>query len=121
MVKMKYTLERWERALVFQILEMSDVFRGFNGGIKCDNNFEIFSAAHPDIAYDKKVYLLGKQKDKDLTISIKYFGNNQDRDRYFEEIQNALAQWSQSPDVWDDTEFSGAASPPAHDGTIITL
>jgi hypothetical protein len=106
-VKIKYRLEKWENALVFQVLEMDERFRSGNKGANSHrrpSRYNVTSYCAPSIIGSEVVHLRGSDKSMDLYISTHTFSSNKERDEYFDEIQDALADWAANWEGWREGE-----------------
>lgn len=100
-MKLKYRLEKFEKALVFQVLEMDDRFRCEKGGfqrVHTAKGFHVFSDYTPQLSQCDGVYLRGKDEARDLEIQCLNFVTNKDRDEQFDKIQAAIEDWANN---WD--------------------
>jgi len=98
-MKLKYTLSKLEKALVFQVLEMDERFRSRAdvGGILCraKNEMWVRSMDTPEIR-GVEIFLRGESKEGDDSIEILEFDTNKQRDKIFNRIQEALADWAEN-------------------------
>jgi len=106
-MKLKYRLEKWEKALVFQVLEMDERFRSDNSMCVCNcfvskNGVKVYSADFPVI--DNDVFLMGYSWSEDNNVSSFDFDSNKERDEHFDRIQEAIEDWANNWKGWGDKE-----------------
>lgn len=106
MTKIKFKLLKFEKALVFQVLEMDERFRNQNSLKEFKSkNIDIFSAAGPNINSTKNaIFLRGSNKDNDLKITTELFKSNSDRDKHFDKIIAALQDWAENWEGFKEPE-----------------
>jgi hypothetical protein len=122
-MKIKYRLEKWEKAIVFQILEMDERFRttedGPGDGIKyvCKtNDMLVRSSSYPRLEADI-IWLRGEDKEDDLDIICRLFDTNKERDIYYSKVQAALNDWANNWEGWSKEEPEA----PPHEPNIFVL
>lgn len=98
-MKLKYNLSKFEKALVFQVLEMDERFRSKldDEGIsfRTKNGMWVRSVCNPVI--DKgEIFLQGQTTELDGQVTIKHFDTNKQRDKFFDQMQGALADWAEN-------------------------
>lgn len=91
----KFRLEKFEKALVFQVLEMREDLRGCDEYV-CENGISVESSNVPDITTvdDDTIYLQGDDVEEDLRVSVAHFESDEERDRCQERILQALSAWA---------------------------
>lgn len=100
-MKLKYRLEKWERALVFQVLEMDERFRRKFPADELLTHDEVRSFSCPEINYSF-IFLWGTDKIGDMRVSHLRFDDNEKRDARFEEIHAQLADWAANWEGWKE-------------------
>ena len=99
----KIRLEKWERAVVMQVLEMDDELR--NKEVIFDNgDMVIASSACPSIASCGIFYVRGNKKNDDFHISIGSFDNNKERDKYYNEVVQLFKDYNNREKEEEKTE-----------------
>lgn len=84
----KIRLEKWARAIVFQVLSMDEDLRnkkGNNGLIFDNGNLYLRSIEEPEIDCDG-IFLWGDNYDGDFQICYMIFVNNKSRDEFYDRI-----------------------------------
>lgn len=96
--KLKFRLEVWERAVVFQVLHMDERFRSKDVRIKeyaCNNGFTVVSSVYPHISKDA-IDLRGEGLDYDFDASAITFDTNEQAENYKQKVLSALTEWSEN-------------------------
>ena len=82
----KIRLEKWEKAIVMQVLEMEEALREkkeiheFNGFLLCSYDY-------PSLTDEEKgICLRGFESDYDFDVSSITFDTNNERDEYYQKI-----------------------------------
>ena len=106
--RIKFRLEKWERAVVFQVLEMDKEFRCASRIMKTDfktDNFSVLSYENLAICNQRwhEIYLWGYDKDRDFNIDSVYFDDNTIRDEYYDKVIKSLKYWAKNY-PWSDKE-----------------
>ena len=89
----KFRLEKWEKAVVFQILEQEEFECG---KVYSNEEFSIDVLAHPELPDCSFVYLRGSDSSKDFRVSSAVFDTNVERDEYYDKILKAFSDWKKS-------------------------
>ncbi|MGD9159641.1 MAG: hypothetical protein PVG39_14605 [Desulfobacteraceae bacterium] len=89
----KFRLEKWEKAVVFQILEQESFERG---DIYKNENFSIKVSACPELLDCSLVFLRGWRRAEDFLVSSAVFDTNAARDEYYDKILKAFSDWKKS-------------------------
>jgi hypothetical protein len=88
----KFRLEKWERAVVFQIFEQDK----FEHGVVYNNGeFIIEVLLHPEQSCNY-IYLRGENSSEDFRVSSVQFNTNSERDAYYDEILKVFSDWKKS-------------------------
>jgi hypothetical protein len=124
-MKIKFKLVKFEKALAFQVLEMDERFRRKDDAkdeyiFKASNLMEIISICEPDLLGpwslgDLTICLRGTKKYKDFKVDAFLFQDNYQRDECHDKIINALREWAEKWEGWNNTES------PAIDGDVFTF
>jgi len=89
----KFRLEKWEKAVVFQILEQDKFERG---DVYSNGEFRIVISSHPAFGLGHIIYLRGRHSSKDLNVSSAVFETNAERDAYYDKILKTFSDWKKS-------------------------
>ncbi len=89
--KIKFRLEKWEKALVFQVLEMDERFK--NTTWEAKNGLDIVSMLCPDVT-ERGLWLRGGSKDSDIRVASQLFVSDAERDARYDTIIAALKDWA---------------------------
>lgn len=98
--KLKYKLIKLEQALVFQILQQHENFlrkeRTLEHSYRARNGWVIKSELSPNLnsVSDKVIYLRGSMPRYHFIPTSYFFDNNLSRDAAYDQIQEALKDWS---------------------------
>ena len=92
-MKIKFKLVKFERALIFQILEMDERFRYMDYINSFKSKLCVQSELNPGMG-NSILYLRGAWKARDFDIKLKYFDSNDDRDIYFDKIIASFRDWA---------------------------
>jgi hypothetical protein len=97
MKMIKIRLERWEKALVMQVLEQDEALRG-NLDFKASNGWALRSVGSPDfnsnITKTLQIFIRGEQEHRDMNIAVKYFDSNARRDKYHKNIVQLFTEYN---------------------------
>lgn len=108
-------IEKWEKCLVMQILEMDERFRNddFTSAMSyiSANGVHIESSSSPNIHWDDirdfySIHLRGYDSPDDYKIVVKYFDNNNDRDKAYDLFVEALKDWAENWEGWKEKKKS---------------
>lgn len=82
----KIRLEKWEKTIVMQVLEMDEELRGVgeifdNGDMTLESNMSVSISNCIDT-----VYIRGDLRSKDWTVSSRWFETYTDRDEYYNRV-----------------------------------
>lgn len=103
MTKLKIRVEKWEKAISAQILEMDERFRGLpKKKFISKKIFHVNSSTYPQF-YEENIYLRGDEKDRDFNIFSKGFSTNEERDAYHQRLYDALCDWAKNWEGWGET------------------
>ena len=94
MAKLKIRLEKWEKVLVFQVLEMDESLRG-SVDFEASNGIKIASPNVP-VVHTNSIALWGNWKTWDFIIQTVYFDSNEERDEHYDKIVAALREWEKT-------------------------
>lgn len=89
----KFRLEKWEKAVVFQILEQ-DKFK--RGEVYSNEEFSIEVLLHPELPDCSSIFLRGSDSSKDLSVSSVLFNTTVGRDEYYDKIMKVFSDWKKS-------------------------
>jgi hypothetical protein len=90
----KLRIEKWEKAVVMQVLEMDERLRGHKyiyGG----KLMGIKSANFPFLN-DNCIYLRGNARDKDYDVCVQEYDSNIECDKYYDKVIQTLNEWKNS-------------------------
>lgn len=103
--KIKFKLVKFERALVFQVLEMDERFRNKHedGSInfKSKKSLNIISLDGPAI-FEDRIYLRGRFDMFDFDVGHMPFESNTKRDEYYNQVLEALKDWAENWQGWNE-------------------
>jgi len=107
MIKLKYRLEKWEKVVVFQILEQNELFKNKNTFNDLDyatnNDMVITSSDRRSTDLEDKIIFVRRVNTRcPLSIGTKYFNNNEERNKYFDSMQKALKDWAANWEGWKE-------------------
>lgn len=93
----RFRLDKYEKALVFQVLDMREDLRGRDAYL-ASNGVEIKTTTHPYLeVYDSTphVYVRGCDSTQDAYPAGIAFSSNEKRDEYYENVIQALKEWAE--------------------------
>lgn len=101
--KIKFKLVKFERALVFQVLEMDERFRVKRGGqcFNIESSFTVCSVDTPGL-YSDSIDLRGSDTKEDFHVSVEHFGSNEARDKRYNRALEALKNWADNWPGWNE-------------------
>ena len=92
-MKLKYKLIKLERALVFQVLEQSELVEPGGNLYRCSNGVLVGSVRSPELS-GSSIFLRGDFKASDLKAAARDFESNAERDDYAARLHAALKEWA---------------------------
>lgn len=95
MSHIKFRLEKFEKGLVFQVIEMDKRFRcsATDNSEFISSQLIVASSLCPDLT-TSKIYLRGSDYLNDFKIATIMFDNNEERDIYHNKVIVSLTEWS---------------------------
>jgi hypothetical protein len=100
----KIRLEKWERSVVMQVLEMDESLRGKETiYTKGTTTLDILSLNSPALEATC-IYLCGDEKWRDYDVATESFKTNEERDEYFDKVVATLKAWKESLKEKGETE-----------------
>ena len=94
---LKVKLLRWEKALIFQVLEMDERFRATDYDheqvFRASNGIKILSGGNSPFLDSHDVWLRGYKTDSDLQATVLQTDSNEERDQIFNSVTLALSEW----------------------------
>ena len=105
--KIKFRLVKFEKALIFQVLEMDDTFRAsVSNEFISSMGVEIRSECVPsfDDDSDDVIYVRGSQESADLDVVVKNYNTNEERDDAYGKILLALEEWALNWKGWAENK-----------------
>jgi hypothetical protein len=130
--KITFRLEKWERALIFQVLYMDERFRnarnGFSKTFTSRIGFQIRSVIGPEFTREDTpggavsgwIDLWGYQSEDDLRVRTIHFASNAERDAYYASAFLALRDWAHKWPGFQDSSCADTAAQPS-DGSVFTF
>lgn len=93
--KLRFRLEKFEHALVFQVLEQDARFNTNSDTFNASNGCSVSSVSYPRYyPEDGRILLRGNNACQDLAVHIAEFESNEERDEHYDKVLVALAEWS---------------------------
>lgn len=95
MTQIKYMLVKFEKALVFQVLEMNDLKRHCPD-FTARNGWKVESISWPQLCIkEKTISLRGSNSRHDYDLSAVHFNSNAERDIADQHIRLAIREWAE--------------------------
>jgi hypothetical protein len=94
-MKTEIRLERWERALVMQVLEQDEELRE-KLDFKASNGWRIwsFSQGPGFSSAETHIFIRGEDESRDSDVVVKYFNSNAERDEYHKNIVQLFKEYN---------------------------
>lgn len=93
-MKAKIRLEKWEKAVVMQVLEMDEELKSREIHLAVEGMLVIGSALAPSLEREW-VYLRGEEGGSDYDVVSISFDTNEKRDEYFDKVVATFKAWQE--------------------------
>lgn len=119
--KITFRLEKWEKAVVFQVLDMDERFRtSGNSKIYSFHPLGVGSGSYPSLN-SSSVFLRGYCVEDDFKVAGAQFESNAMRDAYYCDVLSSLKAWANNWEGWKEDAPRCACAPATNEENVFSF